>query len=210
MFRCFFVVALLLSTDFSIAQTAWKSFWQLSGPEKCWVFGHPFIANKARKLTELADSISKEMKYDSLLDGDQAGGQVDAFRHAYWMALLSQNFCWKKAIALGDAHEKGNYKQFKKGITDEEATLPDSVSGVMDIFNNGIGADIGCRYKLLNNDSLKFMIREAVLKGEMKIISKNRTGDFLDCDGNVLQNKSFEGKWNIPKCLITSDLQRIK
>jgi hypothetical protein len=188
-----------------IAQSPWKSFWQLEGPEKCWVLFHPFIAGKARKLTMIADSTSKQYKIQGMLDGDEAGGQIDAFRHAYWMALLSQKFCWKKAIALGNAHEKANYKQFKKGKPDEESVLPDSISGAMDIFNNNVGASIGCQNKNISNVELVSIIKGEILKGKMKIISKNKSGEFLDCEGNVIDVKKHFGKWGIPKCLVSSD-----
>jgi hypothetical protein len=195
-----------LLIDFSgIAQSPWKSFWQLEGPEKCWVLFHPFIAGKARKFTIIADSTSKQFKNDRVLDGDDAGGQIDAFRHAYWIALMSQKFCWRKAIALGKAHEKANYKLFKKGKPDEESVLPDSISGAMDIFNNNVGASIGCQNKNISNVELVSIIKGEILKGKMKIISKNKSGEFLDCEGDVIDVKKHFGKWGIPKCLVSSD-----
>jgi len=210
MLKCFSLLILLLLTGTVSAQNVWSSFWKLSGPEKCWVISHPFIANKARKLTQLADSTSRILKKSGVLDDKDTGGKSDAFRHAYWMALLSQKFCWKKAIALGNAHEKGNYKQFKKGKPDEELTLPDSVSGVMDKFNNEIGLRIGCNNKTIHQDSLILLIRNELLAGKMKIILKNQKGDFIDCNGNIIDMKLYESKWSIPKCLVKSDSERMK
>ena len=103
-----------------IAQTKWKSFRTLSGPEKYWIITHPFIAKKVWKITSHTLAITKEVINDSLLDGDEAGGQVDAFRHAFWIASLSQKICWRKALSLGKAHEKGNYRSFKKGKANSE------------------------------------------------------------------------------------------
>src|SRR6185295_19637862 len=55
-----------------------KAFHHLSCPEKRWVIFHPFIAKKAYRLTQQAKAVAKEMAKDSLLDGDENGGQVDA------------------------------------------------------------------------------------------------------------------------------------
>jgi hypothetical protein len=200
-----------LSTNISSAQSIWISFWHLSGPEKCWVLTHPFIANKARKITREAISTNEEIKIDTTLDGDTNGGQVDAFRHAYWMASLSQKICIRKALSLGKAHEKGNYRNFKKGKMDEEGQLPDSVSSEMDSYNNKAGASIGNQNKNLEKDSLRLIIKSAVLTGKLKIIFKNRAGKFLDCKGNILDLPSFIHTWNTPKCLVNSDqIEQIK
>jgi hypothetical protein len=206
--RLILIIILFSSTNNLYAQI--KSFWKISGPERWWVMSHPFIANKTRKITIITDSVSNVMKADSRLDGDANGGQVDAFRHAFWMALLSQKICWRNAISLGNAHEKGNYKQFKKGEKDEESSLPDSVSGEMDKFNNQIGAGIGCRNKIIPIDSLVIIILNEVTAGKMKIISKNSRGDYLDCNGNVIESGLLKGKWNVPKCLVFSNEERRK
>src|SRR4051812_15084088 len=99
---------LLISASAATAQEKLcKEFKKLSCPEKKWVLFHPFVAKKTFVFTQQARDASKEMIKDASLDGDENGGQVDAFRHAYWMALLSQNICWRKARWLGYAHEKG-------------------------------------------------------------------------------------------------------
>ena len=49
------------------------------------------------------------MKLSPLLDKDPSGGQVDAFRHAYWMARLNEEIGKNAAKSLGKAHEKENY-----------------------------------------------------------------------------------------------------
>jgi hypothetical protein len=181
-----------------------REFKKLSCPEKKWVIFHPFIAKKTFHLTQLARAVAKEMKSDSLLDGDENGGQIDAFRHAYWMALLSQRFCWRKAMRLGKSHEKGDYLKFKKGKL-EEGALPDSVSGEMDLFNNRIGIEIGRANKKLAANALKQAVRDSILAGKMMVIRKNPNGDSVDCEGHIIDARLHEGKWNIPKCLINSD-----
>ena len=107
----FIVCTLLLAIPDLSAQNnnLFKKFCGLSRPEKCWVIAHPFIAKKIWKITqkvlEITDSISKI----STLDGDKNGGQVDAFRHAYWMASLTKYMRGGKALRLCKAHERGNY-----------------------------------------------------------------------------------------------------
>jgi hypothetical protein len=189
-------------------QSSFHSFWKLSGPEKSWVICHPFVAKKIFRLTKEVQIIANEMKEDSLLDGDGAGGQVDAFRHGFWMATLSQQVCWKKALSLGRAHEKGNYRSFKKGKADEEGILPDSVSSAMDLFNNSIGASMGCNNKDLVQDKLKTMVKSAVLEGKMLIIHKNRKGIPVDSAGNLILFSGLKSTWTTFKTLVPSNIQR--
>jgi hypothetical protein len=200
-----FIIYLFLTTTFAKAQKPTISFSKLTCPEKMWVILHPFIANKTRKLTNDAIKISNEMKMDSSLDGDASGGQVDAFRHGYWMALLSRNICWKKALRLGKTHEKGSFKKYKKGIADEEGSRPDSVSSEMDLFNNKIGAALGCNYKDTSIDSLRIIVKNAVLSGQMLIISKNAEGIALDSLGKPIDFSGLENYWKVPKILVSSD-----
>jgi hypothetical protein len=207
LFIVFSSACLMLSCFHSEAQINYKNEWKnLSRPEKCWVYFHPFIAKKTFRLTQKARAASKEMKADARLDADENGGKVDAFRHAYWMALLSQNICWRKARWLGKAHEKGNYLDFKKHKT-EEGVLPDSASGAMDLYNNKIGIAIGRSGKKIPEDELKAIVRDSVLTGKMKIVLKNKNGDPLDCSGNKIDPEKYRHTWNIPKCLVSSNYE---
>lgn len=195
---------LLYNSQFASSQTAALTFGKLSGPEKLWVLTHPFVANKARKLTIEAITASKEMIKDSLLDGDPADGQVDAFRHGYWMALLSSRMCWRKAVRLGKAHEKTDYKRFKKGILNEEGERPDSISGVMDLFNNRVGASIGCNNWNSSTEKLKEIVKRAVLNGEMKIILKDKNKNAVNLKGVPIHLEEYDRSWHIPKLLVRS------
>ena len=199
-------ILLFFLTQFLFGQTAKQAFKKLSCPEKRWVIFHPFIAKKAFRLTLLARVASKEMAADSLLDHDENGGQVDAFRHAYWMALLSQNICWRKARGLGKAHEKGNYIDFKKERT-EEGQLSDSISSAMDLYNNEAGIAIGRANKKISQEELKMAVRDSVLAGKMVMLRKNLSGEALDCNGNVIDTVKYNRQWNIPKCFVKSDFK---
>jgi len=180
------------------------SFQKLSCPEKCWVLLHPFAAKKAFRITVEARATSKQMESDSLLDHDADGGQVDAFRHAYWMSRLTQEMCWRKVRRLGNAHERGNYLDFKKHRSGEE-TFTDSIASAMDLFNNNVGLETGRMNKSLTKEEMKNLIVKKILTGEMKVILKDKNGNSLDCDKRIVDMKMYSGIWNIPRCLIRSD-----
>ena len=97
--RILLLVGIFFSCVELFAQkTPSKMFCKLSGPEKAWVIFHPFIAKKTWKITEQARMETKSLLLDPRLDGDEDGGQLDAFRHAFWMASLSQKICWRKMV----------------------------------------------------------------------------------------------------------------
>ena len=141
------LIILLMIYGFSLDSFAQKNKnnqrTTVSYPEKRWAVFHPFIAKKSYILTKEALYVADSIKNSSTLDGDIAGGQVDAFKHAYWMALLSQHIKGRKALKLGKAHEKGNYKSFKKSIRKGFPTSNDKRSSEMDLWNNQKGIQIG-------------------------------------------------------------------
>ena len=188
--------------------SSFKQFWNVSRYEKCWAVKHIFVANKAWKITKYVRHVADSLAKSNVLDGDADGGQVDAFRHAFWMAMLSQNMKSKKALKLGIAHENGNYLDYKKHRK-EEGSLPDKISSDMDLYNNNIGIDIAIVLKNNNNtitvDSLKQIIINNILNGKMKVIKKNKKGEFLDADNNVIKAESLVGKWENNKVLVPSN-----
>lgn len=200
------MIILLLHVAHIQAQktSVFKSFFKLSRPEKCWVMRHPFIAKKAfiktQDVLKITDSIAKT----TVLDGDKNGGQVDAFRHAYWMALLSKHFGRHKALRLGRAHEKGNHIDYKKHRL-EEGTHPDKVSSDMDLYNNIGGAALENDNKTATDKELQTLVINAIKAGKMKIIKKDSHGNFLDKDNTIIPADSLKGKWENGKCLINSD-----
>lgn len=200
------IIVILFLPLISFSQSPASGFKKLSRPEKWWVVLHPFVAKKAYNISREARSISKEMEQDTLLDHDADGGQVDAFRHSYWMARLTQEICRRKAVALGNAHERGNYLDFKKRRSREEL-FSDSVAGAMDLFNNKIGIDEGSKNKTLAKEELQKLIRTKILDGEMKIILKDDNGNSIDCDMNIINLKKYSEVWNVPRCLVNSGKQ---
>lgn len=201
------LITVIPSVSFS-QQPAFKQFRKLSYPEKQWVFAHPFIAIKTWKLTRFVLQVTDSVRTSGLLDGDPDGGQVDAFRHAYWMAVLARNINHIKAYKLGVAHEKGNYLEYKNNKI-EEKSVPDKISSDMDFWNNNKGLDIGRINKKASMYELKALVLETLLKGELKIIKKTLKGEFLDCEGHVINNESLKGLWINNKCLVPSNTRRL-
>jgi hypothetical protein len=183
-----------------------RSFGGAKGPELRWSLLHPKAGNIgwqcAKRARVVTDSLEKA---GTLRDGN--GGQLDAFRHAYWMALMVQKTSPMRAEQLGKAHEKSNYKQFRRSKT-EDGMPPDSMASVMDLFNNSTGIAIGLAHKsdqLPNRISLIQRILNAIKTGQLRILKKDTAGNFLTCNGKVISATAYKGKWNVPKCLINSD-----
>lgn len=196
-FCCFFAVVFKVSAQ----ESNLMKFRRLSGSEKCWVIFHPFVAKKALKISEKTRDITKEIKRKKVLTGNGNGGQIDAFRHAFWMAILTQEIGARRARSLGKKHEKGNYKDFKKRRL-EDGVIPDGISSEMDLYNNEIGIELGIKN---NGLDLQKQVVEAVLKGKCKIIKKDASNNFLDCDGNYIPIENLKGQWENKKCLVWSN-----
>jgi hypothetical protein len=199
------VILFLVFTVKINSQSNFKSFFKLSGPKKTWVLFHPFKATKALKISHEARSVSDSIKTTNLLDGDVAGGQVDAFRHAYWMARLHQEIGESAARSLGKAHEKENYITFKE-LKLEDGFLPDEISSKMDLYNNEQGLKLISKGSKTSKNGLIYRVVNAIRKGNLKIIKKDKKGNFLTCDGTFISKESLIGKWKNNKCLLSSKL----
>jgi len=171
---------------------------KISGPEFCWAMAHPFIAIKAKRISEQAIKITDSLEANGILK-DRSGGPLDAFKHAYWMALLSQQINPRKAYKLGLAHEKFNYKQSRKAKGGGDKAASD-----MDLWNNKIGKDIGYINREVSKDSLINIVIQMIKAGDMKIIKKNANGDSLTCEGQLI-DKSTLKTWVNKRCLVCSD-----
>jgi len=202
-----YIISFLIffSINSGAQNTKAKTFFKLPRPEKCWVIFHPFKAKRAFDISNEAKHLADSVKNTNLLDGDANGGQVDAFRHSYWMAILVKEIGVNAAEKLGKAHEKGNYICYKKNKF-EDGVIPDSVSSVMDLYNNEIGIKI---YKNNFNKSNKEIMQVVVTyikDGKMLVIIKNKKGKFLDCEGNIILQEELIGKWQNNKCLDSSKI----
>ncbi len=144
------------------------------------------------------------MRADGRLGTDYNGGQLDAFRHGVWMAMLVQKMSRREADGLGRAYEKGNYQRFLQGGT-EDGAVQDSIASVMDLYNNAVGCRLGVSRKHLTEQTIVEMIVDAVLGGKFQMIRKDQAGHALDRNGRILPNSTWQGKWGNGRCLWRSD-----
>ncbi len=181
---------------------AWK---ELSRPEKCWTFFHPIKAQRVYKCAQRSRFVTDSLEKVGDLHGKN-GGQLDAFRHAYWMALMITEGISERIIRkVGAKHEKGNYLDFKKGKF-EDSLRSDSMACVMDLRNNDVGITIGKEY--LSGDKSISLIRAIIIQvwnGKLFIFLRNAKGDYFDCNDNLIDLKKYDAVWSIPKCLVSSD-----
>ncbi len=201
------LIVFYLTTIKSQAQT-WRTFKSVSSAEKWWGISHVFVAKKTFYLSKSVLVVCDSLKKNAILQGSGNGDQLDAFRHTYWMALLTQNINPKKALKLGIAHEKGNYQTFKNGNLEDGAT-PDSMSTVMDLMNNKTGLEIGKYFKQHHpkqetNLLLIQTIIDSVKQSKVVTLKKDLNKNFLTCDEHIIDLNLYKGKWSIPKCLIKS------
>lgn len=217
MIRAIILIPLMFASSnvFSQKINFCREFEKLSKPEKCWTFRHVFIAKKTFKITQQVRKKSDSIMRSNILDSDPDGGTVDAFKHSLWMASISFRFNWRKAKRLGNAHEKGNYINYKHGRF-EDGKFPDKISSDMDLYNNIKGIEIGKTLKntIIRNtnsmNTLQQIIIDSIHSGKMMIIKKNQNGELLDRKGDIINKDSIKGKWHTPKTLVPSDFTRPK
>lgn len=167
---------------------------------------HPFIAKKSWRITQQARFATDSMEKAGVL-ADGNGGQLDAFRHAYWMALLVQKIPARKAAKLGKAHEKGNYLEWKKGKR-EDGAYADSASCEMDQRNNASGIALGQKFKAdtaASKGTLAQLVLGEIWEGKLTIVKKDAEGNPLTCEGAIIDPAAFVQKWLLPKCLVPSN-----
>lgn len=196
-------ITLLLSMNL-YSQSNLKSFFSLSGPKRTWVIFHPFKAKKSLEISKEANRVADSIVKSHLLDGDKSGGQVDAFRHAYWMARLCQEIGESAARSLGKAHEKENYLTYKENKL-EDGVVPDEISSIMDLHNNDEGLKLMSKGSKVSQKGLIYRIINAIHQGKMKIIKKDKDGNFLTCEGKIISKQELKGNWKNNKCLVASN-----
>ena len=181
-----------------------RTFCRMHYPEKIWVMSHLLVVRKTWQITTEARQAAAEMLSDVELDADANGGQVDAFRHCYWMARLTQEIGWRRAYRLGLAHEKGNRIDYDRRLL-EDGALPDSVSCEMDLRNNIEGIRLAQQNPHASSDELRQLIRKAILEGKLWKIKKDADGNFLDWQDTIIPPERYIARWNNPKCLVPSN-----
>jgi hypothetical protein len=198
MLRKFFFVFIILPIEFYSQEPG------IAREELRWAFFHPFAAVKIKFITKKCARSVDLQEIRSQLDSFSNGGKLDAFRHIYYMAAYAQKIRPRKIEKLGVAHEKSNYRQFKKGKL-EDGELPDSLSSVMDLQNNKTGIKIGRENKnLVLRDLIPFVVTR-IKNGDALILKRNSMGKFVSCDGKIVELPKTGKKWVLPKCLIASN-----
>ena len=109
---------------------------------------------------------------DNLIPGGE-DGHNDAFRHAYWNALMTKHFGEDFAAAFGTAHE---------GVPTNPITGQGNPPGreAMDLFNNELGRRIAHENPDATDDELADLVFEAVQDGEAVVIDARGELAFSD------------------------------
>lgn len=198
-----FCLLVLLLESVANAQSTKSRFSGLSRPEKSWVIWHPCKAKTAMDISLEAIRVTDSLDRDGIIGHDRNGGKLDAFKHSYWMAVMSRQIGEKSALKLGKAHEKGNYETFKNGKL-EDGFLPDKPSSDMDLFNNKMGVEISKNKSDMTETELITVLIDAIENGELRILKKTES-KFMTCQGQRIDEKDLKGKWDNDKCLVPSN-----
>lgn len=186
------------------AQSVVSQFFKLSCAEKTWTLTHLFKAKKALQITTEARKQTNLIRQENQLDSFPHGGTLDAFRHTYWMASLTQHIGARAARSLGKAHERGNYRAFRKGKT-EDGVLQDATAVEMDLYNNEQGIAIGKVNLNSSKDTLQNLLILAIKAGQLKTLKRSASGELTNCEGESVPTQHRSKKdWKLPYCLIPS------
>jgi len=173
---------------------------QTSFPEWKWALLHPIAAIQTQKVVKQCQA--HLTSYPVKLDELHAGGQADAFRHLFYMAAIAQKIGIKKARKLGLAHEKGNYRAWKKGRF-EDGNFADSLACIMDLRNNDTA------FKLIKPNQRMYLMHlsqlmiNTIKNGQCWILKFDTLRRRVDCNGEVIPPPNRK-QWNIGGCLIRS------
>lgn len=135
--------------DVNAAEAAVFAWWLATGGQG--------KVESMRDLKREADPAGREAYPDQGLDQ-----QEDAFRHAYWNALMTHEHSAADAKMLSNAHE-----MHKDGtpLADKQES--------MDLYNNEVGRRIAEEHSDANREELKDLLKEAVEDGEMVCIDES-------------------------------------
>ena len=86
-------------------------------------------------------------------------GHSDAFRHAYWNALMTKTFGPVFTQAYGAAHE---------GVPNNP-----QVSEAMDLFNNEVGRTIAEDHPDASEQQLAVLVRDALRRGKLVVVGQD-------------------------------------
>ncbi len=171
--------------------------------EGLWALVHPFAAIKIKAISRQCDIIYRQNSQNPQVDDYASGGRKDAYRHVFYMAAFAQKLRTSRVLKLGRAHEKTNYRQFKKRKL-EQGELADSMLCVMDLKNNDLGCQLGKQNPNLSLEQLNELSLKTIVEGKAVILKRNKKGQYLNCSNNPITEGS-EKKWASDKCLVPSN-----
>jgi hypothetical protein len=146
-------------------------------PVILWSLMHPFHINKVADISILSIKITDSLEKAGVLT-NPLGGQLDAFRHGVWMAMLTQEIGAKNAYKLGIANEKANYINFKKN-----KPYSSYHNSLMDSLNNLKGIEIG--KLLITGNHLYNAIIDSICNDNFYIICPTENYPIDDNLGNT-------------------------
>jgi hypothetical protein len=177
---------------------------EISKYEICWAVFHPCAAKRIKRILPEAMEVYREVKNAGTLDTNESGGTLDAFRHLFTMAFLSQKIKVRKLKKLGVAHEKGNKYHFYKDHQ-EFGERADSLACVMDLRNNALGFEIGSKNQLVTKEELKVLVLEQIKTGNAWYLKRNAKNEYVSCENDPIKIENYDKKWFLPKCLIKTN-----
>jgi RHS repeat-associated protein len=134
--------------------------------EKGFMFLHPKATYNFYKAEEKASAATKRFYKDTWKSD---GNSANAFKHAYWNALMVKANGYDLAYDYATAHEKGQHTELQKV----------AVAMAMDIYNNEIGRRIAIRNPKASDEELAKLIYAAVKRGEMKVMAVDKKGNYI-------------------------------
>jgi hypothetical protein len=121
--------------------------------------------------SEVAFSMTEDV-YGSNGKGDES----DAFRHAFFQAINTQDVGGRFTRKFSDAHEYST-------PVDEKSDL------YMDIHNNDVGIEVGKNNPDATHEELKVIILDKIKNGELLIINGNNK--LIKSDGTLIKAKDI-------------------
>jgi hypothetical protein len=128
----------------------------LNSDEKPLFWANPWIGYKVYGCAKDATH-ETEGRFGRIRNNDES----NAFRHAYWNALMVKRVGYSWAYKWATAHETGAKGQ-------------PALEKEMDLFNNREGRFIGNKYSKKSDQVLSNKVYDAVKKGKLKEIKNNK------------------------------------
>ena len=75
----------------------------------------------------------------------------------------------------------------------------------MDLYNNEHGLILTKKRGKTSKKELILKVIKIIELGRLKIIKKDKKGNFLTCKGKIINKKELKGKWINNKCLVSSN-----